>query len=128
MHPSLAESLSVAAGCALGALLRHHIGTFLAARTGQGFPWSTLLVNLSGCFLMGLLASLNRASADQTLTGAFLTTGLLGGYTTVSTFAMQTWELLEAGQFTTAALNMLTSLLLCLGALTLGHSLTAFLT
>lgn len=97
----------VAAGGALGAAARWAVGGWLADRLGPGFPWHTLLVNLSGAFLLGLLmgASLDGGWVSPSWR-IFAGTGVLGGYTTFSTLAYESVALLEQGAYVPAALNM----------------------
>lgn len=84
------------AGSALGGLARHLLGGWLDRRAGGGFPFGTLAVNVSGAFVIGLVASA-RWEGDPVLVRQFLMYGVLGGYTTVSTFTLHTLHLLQAG-------------------------------
>ena len=94
--------LAAAAGGVLGALARWSVGEALPADPG-GWPWATLLVNLSGCLLLGLLvAALFPRHPDSPWLRPFLGTGVLGGYTTFSTFAVDTVTLTDAGAVATA--------------------------
>jgi CrcB protein len=116
--------LLVALGGALGSVLRFWFSTLFERRWGETFPWGTLFVNVSGSFLIGLLFSL--AGADkQPLLGpsarALLLVGVLGGYTTFSSFSLQALNFLRAGQFPLAAFHVLLSVALCLLAVWLGH-------
>ena len=95
--------LAAAAGGVLGALARWGAGQALPADAGS-WPWSTLLVNLSGCLLLGLLvATLFPRHPDSPWLRPFLGTGVLGGYTTFSTFAVDAVALTDAGAVATAA-------------------------
>lgn len=91
--------LLVGLGGAIGAITRYKIGVALAARSAvAGFPLATLAVNLSGCFLMGLLTGwLTRKEIPAQSLQLFLLTGVLGGYTTFSAFGAETVELLKRG-------------------------------
>src|SRR3954470_6900608 len=90
--------LLAALGGALGALSRWGVATVLPPSPG-GWPWATLLVNLTGCLLIGvLLAVLLARFPDRPLLRPFLATGVLGGYTTYSTFAVDSVALIEAGR------------------------------
>jgi CrcB protein len=94
--------LPVLFGGALGAGARHLVGVFLLARLGPGFPWWTLTVNVAGGFLMGLLAGvLARTGASESLR-LLLGVGVLGGFTTFSAFSLETWRMVEGGQFAIA--------------------------
>lgn len=91
--------LAVAVGGALGALARHSLDRLIERRFTSLFPWSTFAINLSGCLLIGVLIA---ALVDRHGTPAWLrvglVVGLVGGYTTFSTFAQETLDLLEDGQ------------------------------
>jgi fluoride exporter len=103
--------LLAALGGALGALARWGVATALPSEAG-GWPWATLLVNLTGCLLIGALLAvlLNRFPAS-TWMRPFLAVGVLGGYTTFSTFAVDVVQLGEAGAWLTAAGYLLVSVL-----------------
>jgi len=92
----------VAAGGVLGAEARFALGVLLPHTPG-GWPWATVLVNASGCVLIGMLMVLltERGSAHP-LARPFLGVGVLGGYTTFSTYAVEVVELLDAGRTATA--------------------------
>ena len=102
--------LLIAAGAAAGGMLRYAVGTAITQRVGGAqFPLGTLLVNLSGCFLIGLLMTvLERSQASQSW-GLLLVTGLLGGYTTFSSFGWETYVLLREGLFLRALAYPLSS-------------------
>lgn len=109
------------AGSALGGLARHLLGGWVDRRTGGGFPFGTLAVNVSGALVIGLVAGVRwEAVGDPVLVRQFLMYGLLGGYTTVSTFSLNTLNLLQAGAWPRAAANVAGSFFLCLGAVWLG--------
>ena len=94
----------VAAGGALGSMLRFAAGASIASRTGAGFPWATLTVNVTGCFAIGLvLAALGGRSGPSAALRLFLTTGVLGGFTTFSAFAFETVALAGRGAVVAAA-------------------------
>jgi len=117
----MTQTLAIAAGGALGAVLRFWSAQWVYALLGRGFPYGTLAVNLLGSFLMGLLFVLlvERLSVDGTWR-AFLLVGLLGAYTTFSTFSMETLQLILEGEGGKALANVLASVLLCLGGAWLG--------
>jgi CrcB protein len=95
----------IAAGSAIGGVSRYLLGGFLQRQTGGTFPIGTLVVNITGSFLLGLI--LRYAVETPTLTPearAFLTVGFCGGYTTFSTFSYETVALMEDGQWPRAAL------------------------
>jgi CrcB protein len=103
--------LLAALGGALGALARWGLATALPSSPGT-WPWATLLVNLTGCVLIGvLLAVLVARSPSSPWLRPFLATGVLGGYTTYSTFAVDTVALVDAGRPALAAGYVLASVL-----------------
>lgn len=108
--PSL---LWVGFGGLIGAVLRYLCGYALRDLTPAGFPWPTLLINLTGCFFLGLLLNLpqERYPISPALKSA-LTTGLLGAFTTFSTFSVETVNLLRNGLLLKAGLYILLSLIL----------------
>jgi CrcB protein len=110
----------VAVGGAAGAVARYLIGGWAAARWSAGFPFGTLLVNVTGSFLLGLLATLTTERFVSPNVRVLLGIGFLGAYTTFSTFAYESLQLLAAGSFGRAALNMVGSLLVGLAAVWLG--------
>jgi CrcB protein len=113
--------LAIAAGGAVGALLRYWTSTAVHARLGHAFPYGTLLVNVVGSLLMGFLYIwlLERVAEGPALR-AFLLVGLLGAFTTFSTFSLETLNLVETGQIARALANILASVTLCIGAASLG--------
>lgn len=122
----LATYLWIALGGALGSVGRYALSGFVTDRTGGIFPWGTLLVNLSGSFLIGLLAALTEPGGRRYIgpSGrAFFIYGVCGGYTTFSSFSLQTLELIKAGDVTKAGANMLGSVILCVVAVWLGYLL-----
>ncbi len=115
------QLVAIAAGGALGALLRFWAANGVALWLGKGFPYGTLLVNVSGCLAIGFLyvLLLDRLE-DGTLWRAFLMIGLLGAYTTFSTFSLETVNLIEAGEAMKAFVNVLLSVTLCVVAAAAG--------
>jgi CrcB protein len=114
--------LLVAAGGAIGAVARYGIGLGVArVLFPASFPWATLMVNVSGSLLFGFLAFyLSERLPLAADLRAFLLVGVLGGFTTFSTFSWETLALLETGAFVKAGLNILASVVLCLAAAMLG--------
>ena len=114
----------IALGSALGGVARYWCSGFVAARFGETFPWGTVLVNVLGSFLIGLVAALT-APDGRLLVGAharqFIMLGVLGGFTTFSSFSLQTLNLLHAGEWGRALANVGASVVLCLVAVWLGH-------
>lgn len=113
--------LIVFLGAGLGGAMRHGVNLGAARLIGTGFPWGTLTVNVLGSLAMGLLAAWFglRTGASQHMR-LFLTTGILGGFTTFSTFSLDSVALYERGESGVALLYMLASLLLSVGALLAG--------
>lgn len=108
---------AVAAGGALGAVLRWSLG--VAVPDGAGFPWTTFAINLSGCFLLATLPAVVHAGRRPLLALA-LGPGVLGGYTTLSTYAEQGRALLADGSGALAGAYLLGTLAACLAAVHLG--------
>ncbi len=115
--------LMVALGGALGSVLRFWLGTLIGTRAGAPF-WGTLFVNVTGCFLIGLFGNL-REGGPAEFDRYFIMVGVMGGYTTFSTFSLQTLELFKANQPGLAGLNVALSLVLCMLGVWLGHLLGA---
>lgn len=122
MESGLANLLLVAFGAALGGMGRMAIGNAVARRLGSDFPWGTLVVNLSGALLMGLLAGWLGLPGTEASGPAWslLAAGLLGGYTTVSSLSLQTLVLWQQGCRVAAMLNILATLVAGLATLGLG--------
>jgi CrcB protein len=113
----------VALGGALGSMARYAVSLGAARGLGGGFPWGTLIVNVAGSFAIGLLAALVAADGRPLLgtdARAFLLVGVLGGFTTFSSFSLETLELARAGASGAAALNVVLSLAVCLAGAWLG--------
>jgi CrcB protein len=103
MLPDVTGYVAAALGGALGALARWAVGEALVSPAG-GWPAATLLVNLSGCLVLGvLITALFARYPDRRWLRPFLGTGVLGGYTTYSAFAVETVQLAEAGAWAAAA-------------------------
>lgn len=113
----------VAIGGALGTVARYLLNLGITTRTGDLFPWGTLTINIIGSFVIGLFAALTGpagrvvASPDARL---FVLVGLCGGFTTFSSFSLQTLALFEAGEPLRAGANVIASVVLCLIAVWLG--------
>lgn len=99
-------------GGAIGAGARHLVGQAMLARLGPGFPWWTLSINIAGSLLMGLLiGTLARGSDSGDSARLFLGVGVLGGFTTFSSFSMEFWLLFERGQTGQAMAYVLASVI-----------------
>ena len=113
---------AIAVGGALGSVASYLLGAFVAAR-GAGLPWGTLAVNVTGSLLLGFLVR-HLAHPDQSaVLRAGLTVGFCGGYTTFSTFSVETLALLEGGSYSRAALYSLASVVLSVAAALAGAAL-----
>lgn len=122
--------LAVMAGGATGAALRMAISGSIAKAFGATFPWGTFVVNVSGCFLIGIFAAATGPDSPllvSPLVRQTIMIGLLGGYTTFSSFSLQTLELLHDGQWLPALGNAAGSLITCLLATWLGLALSNLL-
>jgi len=107
-------------GGAIGAGARHLVGQAMLARLGPGFPWWTLSINIAGSLLMGLLIGWLARSGGSDTTRLFVGVGILGGFTTFSSFSMEFWMLFERGQNAQAAAYILASVAGAIAACGLG--------
>jgi fluoride exporter len=116
----------IAVGSALGGIARYWCSGVAARLFGETFPWGTLFVNVSGSFVIGFFATLTapdgRVFAGSTMR-QFVMLGLLGGFTTFSSFSLQTLTLAQDGEWLHAGGNIVGSVMLCLVAVWLGHLL-----
>ena len=113
--------LIVFLGGGLGAALRHGVNVWMARSLGAAFPYATLFENVTGSLVMGLLAGYFAFKGDATQAWRlFLTTGILGGYTTFSAFSLDTLALYERGELSLAALYVIASVVLSVGGCLLG--------
>ncbi len=120
----MAHVLAIAAGGAIGALMRYWVSMAVYAAMGRNFPYGTLAVNVLGSLVMGLLFVLlvERMAADSIWRAALLI-GVLGAFTTFSTFSIETLNLFEEGAYNRAMANIGLSVVLCLAAAWLGVKL-----
>jgi CrcB protein len=120
---SFSNCIFVMAGGALGTLLRYLVALG-AAPISQRIPWGTIFINASGSLLIGFFGTLTLASGRYPVSDSvrlFVMIGFCGGYTTFSSFSLQTLDLIRAGGLGRAALNVSASILLCIGAVAIGH-------
>ncbi len=111
-------------GGGLGSAARFWVSGFLASRYGSTFPLGTMLVNISGCFIIGLFAGLTDTEGRIIVAPGFrqfFMIGVCGGYTTFSSFSLQTLDLARAGESLWAGLNVIGSIVGCLVAVWSGH-------
>lgn len=116
--------LLIALGGALGSVARYWLSGIVAERYAHAFPWNTLTVNVSGSLVIGVLAALTEPPGRWLASPAirqFFIVGVCGGYTTFSSFSLQTLTLLQDRQWLYAGGNILLSVLLCLVAVWLGY-------
>jgi len=113
--------LAVALGGAIGSVARYLVGIGSTKLFGLAFPWGTLIINIAGSFLIGAFAEsfALRWDAPQA-TRVFLTVGICGGFTTFSTFSLDTYVLIERGELWPAAAYIIGSVALSIGALVAG--------
>ncbi len=120
----MSDYVIVAAGAALGGVLRFWMASEIYKHVPPFFPWGTLVVNILGSFLLGVFAFYLR---DQKMLSPqmwiFLSVGFCGGFTTFSTFSLETVNLLRNAQILYAVMNIFASMLLCLGGTLLAYLL-----
>jgi fluoride exporter len=115
------RALLITFGGALGTLLRYVTSVLAARWFGTEFPYGTLIVNLSGAFIIGLVQQLGtEALVIPDNVRLFLTTGMMGGLTTYSTFSYETVRLMEVGSWSQAWINILVTTVICLSLCFLG--------
>ena len=122
--------ISVVLGSVLGGVARYFISGVVARRVGETFPWGTLLINVSGAFLIGILGDLAEDSASLLALPdpwLFAVTGFLGCYTTVSSFSLQTLSLARDGQGGRALIYTVISVVFCLAAAAAGFTLVGWM-
>lgn len=114
----------IAIGGALGSVARFACSSLVANTFGQGFPWGTMLVNVLGSFVIGFFATISGPDGRLLVSGAtrqFVLVGICGGYTTFSSFSLQTMTLAQDGEFARAGLNIVLSVVLCMLSVWLGY-------
>lgn len=105
----LAKLLCVAIGGAIGAVIRYLVGLWASQKLGSEFPWGTFIVNLTGCFFIGILVVLTTASPLNEYLKPLLIVGFLGALTTFSTFCFESFVELEKGNFFIPSMNIIGS-------------------
>ena len=118
--------LWVALGGALGSMARYGVSIASARAWGLAFPWGTILVNVVGSFIIGFFGTLTLPDAPLPASPGlrtFVMVGFCGGFTTFSSFSLQTLELARDDEWFAAFGNIALSVILCLLAVALGHSL-----
>lgn len=120
----MVNALWIFLGGGLGSLARWGVSGWVAERVGQTFPWGTLVVNVTGSFVIGLVAALTEPEGRWLAPASFrqfFMLGVCGGYTTFSSFSLQTLNLAREGEWVHAGANAVFSPVLCLLAVWLGH-------
>ncbi len=113
----------VMAGGALGTFARYAV-SFIALPISGRLPWGTIIINITGSLIIGLFSTLTLASGRFPMSDnmrLFVMIGLCGGYTTFSSFSLQTLDLLRSGAVVRASINVVASVVLCIGAVAVGH-------
>ncbi|WP_419758983.1 fluoride efflux transporter CrcB [Acidisoma sp.] len=114
----------VALGGATGSVARAWVGVTAVRLVGSGFPWSTMVINVAGSLVIGIVAA-SALSPTRTLitqeVRIFLMVGFCGGFTTFSSFSLQTFELLREGRAAAALANVALSVVLCIVATGAGY-------
>jgi CrcB protein len=116
--------LWVAIGGALGSMARFGCSSLVANWFGQAFPWGTLIINVVGSFVIGFFGTLTGPDGRVMVPGdmrQFVMVGICGGYTTFSSFSLQTMNLAQEGEYLRAGANIVGSVVLCLVAVWAGH-------
>ena len=124
---SLTTCLIIAIGGAIGTLARYLI-SLLALPISRELPWGTIGINVTGSFLIGLFGTLTLAYGRYPVSEnvrLFVMVGVCGGYTTFSSFSLQTLDLIRGGAIVRAAINIVASVVLCVCAVALGHFIAA---
>jgi CrcB protein len=118
------NALWVFIGSGLGGVLRWGVSGLIANRVGEAFPWGTILVNITGSFVIGFFATVTGPDGRWLAKDSFrlfFMAGICGGYTTFSSFSLQTLTLAQNGQWFRAGGNIVLSVVLCLLAVWIGH-------
>ena len=127
---SLAIAVWVAIGSALGGVARYWCSGVVAHYVGETFPWGTLIVNVVGSFLIGLIATVSGTDGRFLIppeARQFMMFGILGGFTTFSSFSLQTLNLARDGQWLLVGANIVGSVVLCLVMVWAGHMLATLI-
>lgn len=126
---SFTTCLIVMVGGALGTLSRYAVSSIALPISGQ-MPWGTIIVNITGSFLIGFFGTLTLAHGRFPVSEnwrLFVMIGVCGGYTTFSSFSLQTLDLLRQGALSRALVNVAASVVLCVAAVAAGHQIASLL-
>lgn len=124
---SLSTCLLIMVGGAIGTLMRYLISV-LTTSVSHELPWGTILINIAGSFIIGFFGTLTLAHGRFPVSEnvrLFVMVGICGGFTTFSSFSLQTYDLMRNGAIVRAGINVLGSVVLCICAVALGHLLAA---
>lgn len=124
---SFSTCLLIAVGGALGTLARYLISV-AAVPFSHTLPWGTILINVSGSFVIGFVGTLTLSQGRHPLPESarlFIMVGFCGGFTTFSSFSLQTLDLMRHGSLMRPLINVVASVVLCVGAVAVGHALAA---
>ena len=125
----MSQYIWIALGSGLGGVARFALSGLIAQRYGETFPWGTLVINVTGSFIIGFFATLTDPDGRLLVGGTvrqFVMTGILGGYTTYSSFSLQTFALAREGDWLRAGANATGTFVLCFLAVWLGHLCAAW--
>ncbi len=125
---SFTTCLIVMVGGALGTLARYVVSVLMLP-VSKELPWGTIVINVTGSFLIGLFGTLTLASGRYPVPEnlrLFVMIGLCGGYTTFSSFSLQTLDLLRAGAVGRASVNIVGSVVVCILAVAAGHAIASY--
>ena len=120
--------LWIMVGSALGGAARFWLSGLVAHHFGETFPWGTLIINITGSFVIGFFATLTGPDGRLLVASEirqFVMIGICGGYTTFSSFSLQTLNLVRDGEMMQASANILMSVLFCLAAVWIGYAAAA---
>jgi CrcB protein len=126
---SFTNCLIVMAGGALGTLARYLVSLAALPISGR-LPWGTIIINITGSLLIGFFGTLTLAGGRYPVSDSlrlFVMIGICGGYTTFSSFSLQTLDLIRSGALARASVNIAASVVLCIAAVAAGHLLAAHL-
>jgi CrcB protein len=124
MGEDMQSYLWIAVGGALGSVARYWCSGVIARLIGETFPWGTLIVNVTGSLIIGFFATVTGPDGRLlmgTIPRQFVMVGICGGYTTFSSFSLQTLNLMQDGEWLYAGANIVASVIACLIAVWLGH-------
>jgi len=120
--------ISVALGSLVGGVARYLVSVLFLSEFGNGFPWGTLFVNVTGSFIIGFYAALTGPDGRLFVSPhqrQFVMVGICGGYTTFSAFSLETLRLVQSGEVRTAFFNLIISVIGWMAAVWIGHALAA---